>query len=328
MRKVKLAAIQPGHVDVPSRYDFASGEYVNDPGEIIESVIAPQLAVSVALLEKAGEAGCDIVTTSEDAASTSDYFMDITERNIFPELVDRAMPMTEAAFAEVAWRYGMYVVGCYYIRQGDDIFNTASIFDRKGEIVGQYRKTHFPANERWQCTPGDNLMVFELDFGKVGILICYDIFFQEPAQVLALRGAEVIFHPTFGYGWYDSIGEATLRTRANDNGLYIVTAKNYVYNGAGKSSVIDYWGQVMCDAGFNKDVIVTAEVDLDQPKRQPDWYYNTPITGIAEVTERVRRERRPELYGAICAPNKRLKVPDQTAQLKILEGIKSGKYHW
>lgn len=329
MRKIKAAAIQPRHIGIPAQYSHFSDEYVKDPYAIIENYVKKQLTVTTGLLEKAGMEGCGIVTSCEESGGLSSYSMDVTDNNIFPELVELSQPLMEKAFSEMSEKYSMYVIGCYLLRQGGKIFNIASIFDRKGRIVGEYRKTHLPANEKWQCTPGDSLEVFDLDFGRIGICICYDIMFPETVQVLALKGAEIIFHPTFGYNWYDAIGEATLKTRANDNGVYIITSKNYIYNCAGKSSIIDYWGQVLADAGFDENVIVTREIDLDLKKRQPDWYFNTQITGIEEVTTRLRKERRPELYSVISeAAGDGVRIPDYKEKLEILARIKSGKCHW
>ncbi len=329
MRNVKVAAIQPALIGIPQMYSPVSEGYVNDPAAIVENYVKKQLAITTKLLDEAGEQGCDIVSTCEDASVLSAFALDVSAANIFPQLVKFSHPLMEAAFAEIAKRYSMYVIGCYLKEHGGYVYNIAAIFDRKGRIVGEYRKTHLPANETWQCAAGDSLDVFELDFGKIGICICYDMMFPETVRVLSLKGAEVIFHPTFGYNWYDAIGEATLRTRANDNGVYLVTSKNYGYQCAGKSSVIDRWGQVLADAGFERNVIVTKQIDLDDKKVQPDWYFNAGLTGIGDVTERLSGERRPELYVALCdAVEKRVKIPDRGRQLELLEGVKSGKYHW
>ena len=329
MRNVKVAAIQPELIQIPECYRPLSVNYKNDPKSILDNYIRKQLEVTIRLLEIAGSQGCDIVCSCEDVTMSSEFALDISENSIFPVLVDMSKPLVETFFSEIAKKYSMYVIGCYLSKQNGKIYNIASIFNRKGSIVGEYKKTHLPANEIWICTPGDSLDVFNLDFGKIGISICYDMMFPETVRVLALKGAEIIFHPTFGYGWYDSIGEATLRTRANDSGVYIITSKNYNrHNTAGKSSIIDYWGQILCDAGFNANTIVTKKIDLDEKKKQPDWYYNAYMTGSTEVSNYMSKERRPEIYSAICSPNEKLRIPDQEEKLKILEAIKNGECHW
>ncbi|MCL2722718.1 MAG: carbon-nitrogen hydrolase family protein, partial [Treponema sp.] len=256
------------------------------------------------------------------------FSLDISEKNIFPELVELSQPIVEKEYSSIAKKYSMYIIGCYLVKHDNLIYNAASIFDRNGKIIGEYRKTHLPANETWQISPGESIDVFELDFGKIGICICYDMMFPETVQILALKGAQIIFHPTFGYGWNDFIGEAALKVRANDNGVYIVTSKNYKYNAAGKSSIIDYWGNVLIDAGFEKDVIVTKEIDLDIIKEQPSWYFNSYMTDITNVTDRMRKERRPEIYSMICEQNEKLIVSDLEKKKIIIEAIKKGECRW
>jgi predicted amidohydrolase len=329
MRKIKVGAIQPRYIPIPELYDCMSDCYRNSPDEIIENYISKQLGVTFDLLEKAGQEGCDIVTTCEDISGTGYYGMDITEKNIFPELVELSFPLIESRLAELSRKYSMYIIGCYNKRSMGKCYNIAGIFNREGKICGEYQKTHLPPNEMWQVSEGDRIDIFDTDFGKIGICICYDMMFPEFVQVLSLQGAEIIFHPTGGYGWYDSIGEATLRTRANDNSVYIVTAKNYIFNGAGKSSVIDFWGQTLADAGFYENALVTKDIDLDFPKTQPDWFYPVQTSGISEVGIRKLMERRPELYGDICRKlHHRLRVPDMEKQRDLLVKIKMGQCHW
>ena len=315
MRKIKVAALQP------------LLQYTR-PGDDKVAYINEQLSTTLALLEQAGQEGCDIVTTCEDIAHVSNFGVDI-DSDIYPTLVELSEPIVEEALSGIAKKYGMYIVGAYIARREGQIYNIASIFDRQGKIVGEYRKTHLPVGETWQTVPGNSLDVFELDFGKVGISICYDMSFPESIQAMALKGAEIIFHPTFGYSLYDSIGEAILKVRAFDYGVYIVTAKNAVYCGAGKSSVIDTWGQVLADAGFEQNVIVTREIDLDAKKQQPDWFFNGALTAEPEASLRIRKERRPEIYGEICNTDiERVRIPSEEDKLRLLADIRAGKIRW
>ena len=309
MNKIKAAALQPLMID-------------NDYKANIENTIR--------LLEKAGSEGCDIVTTCEDVSNISILSIDVTEGNRFPELVRQSQPLVETALGAIAKKYSMYIVGAYIAERDGNYYNVASVFDRKGAIIGEYRKTHLPANETFQIKPGNDLNVFKLDFGTVGIAICYDMMFPEAVRTLALKGAQIIFHPTYGYGWYDEIGEATLKTRANDNGVYIVTSKNCTGGrSAGKSSIIDHWGYVLDDALYKENAIAVAEIDLDVPKTQGDWYINGAITGMAIVTERMRAERRPELYTALCDTSiKRVPVRSREEQLELYRRYKAEEIRW
>lgn len=329
MRKVTVGAIQPSGSPYDPRFDCLAPSYTGDAEAILRDYITPYMQVSLGLLEKAGEAGCDIVTTSEDMCALSRFLTDTTETNAFKSLAEQSTKLADEAISALAKHYNMYIIACFFRPDGDAIYNTATVYNRNGDIVGSYKKTHLPPDELWQATPGDELNVIETDFGTIGISICYDIMFPEPVAVQAMRGAEIIFHPTGGYGWYDAIGEATLRTRANDNGVHIVTAKNYAFNGAGHSSVIDYWGQVMADAGFYENAIVYHTLDLDVKKTQPDWFYPSQMSGNPNVAERKLNERRPELYADLVKPCLApQQAPSAEAAEALREKIRQKKCHW
>lgn len=341
MRNVKVAAIQPGSLPMPDACNWQHHGYCGDAERLIGEYLSGKMAVTFDLLEQAGREGCDIVTSCEDSGGVGFYMADVSAsagaenqdaffaESMFTELVERTAPLLEVRFSEIAARYGMYVIGCYFKRIEGRNCNIATIFDRTGRSVGQYHKTHLPPDETWQSVPGDAIETFDLDFGRIGLCICYDMMFPEPVHILSLKGAEIIFHPTFGYGWYDGIGEATLRTRANDGSLYIVTSKNAVFNSAGKSGIVDPWGHVVAQAGFEENVVVTKVIDLDRKKTQPDWHNPTRMSGTADVHLRMSRERRPELYTELCEPvPEPFQAPGHERQLEIRQEIMDGRCRW
>ena len=119
----------------------------------------------------------------------------------------------------------------------DRLYNTAVIFDRQGRLLGTYDKHHpySPEINDEGITPGTAVPVFRTDFGKVGVMICYDSWFPDVAQLLSLKGAEIILFPNVGY--YRSLMPA----RAADNGVRIVASShgsgNGVWDTAGRSVV-------------------------------------------------------------------------------------------
>ncbi|MCL2351569.1 MAG: carbon-nitrogen hydrolase family protein [Firmicutes bacterium] len=326
MRKVILSATQAGDLPFDRRFDCLSDSFEADPAAILREHVLPRIEHSLGLLRRCDNRGRALALTNEDVCGLA-YFL-LADAALFDELAVLSAEAAEERYSKLAAERDMYVAACYFKRIGGKNYNVASVFGPNGQILGEYRKTHLPPNEMWQAEDGDCLNVIELDFCKAGALICYDMMFPEPASVLALSGAELILHPTAGYGWYDSIGEATLRTRANDNSVYILTAKNYVFNGAGKSGVIDRWGQTLADAGFYRDAVVSKEIDLDEPKTQPGWYYPSQMSGHADVRARYLEERRPELYGALTAPAKRLRVPDGLERAELREKVRKGECRW
>ena len=326
MRKVRLSAIQPGGLQTPEQLNCLSEAFQPDVQAIMAGHALPHLELTLSLLEEAAGEGCDLCLTSEDACQISAYL--ISEPELFNALTEQSAQIAEARFSALAKKYDTHVAACYFKRINGKNYNVLSIFDRQGALSGMYRKTHLPPNEMWQVAAGEEINVIPLDFGTVGGAICYDMMFPEMLSVLKMQGAELVLHPTAGYGWYDSIGEAALRTRANDNALHILTAKNYHFLGAGRSGFVDHWGQCLADAGFYENAVVRHTVDLDIPKTQPDWFYPTQMSGMADVYARARLERRPDLYGPLCEPGPHMQPPDAEARAQLIARIKSGECRW
>lgn len=298
----------------------------DDAATIMAKHVQPRLDLQAAVLRRHKITGETLALTNEDICGLSHFLL--FGKPLFNELVVRSSEMVEAQYAQLAKELGMHITASYFKRYGDLNYNLVSVFDKNGKIVGEYRKTHIPPSEMWHLADGDDLNIIDLGFVRLGVLICYDMMFPEAASVLALQNAEVILHPTGGYGWYDAIGEATLKVRANDSSAYILTAKNAVNNGAGKSSIIDPWGHVLADAGFYPDVLVSATIDLDRKKEQPSWFYPSQMSGYADIRERYPLERRPELYGAVAKPAKRLPTPNEAQREVLRKKVESGECRW
>ncbi|MCE5323517.1 carbon-nitrogen hydrolase family protein [bacterium] len=167
-------------------------------------------------------------------------------------------------FAAKAGQYGMYVIAGIVERQGDYLFNTAVIFGRHGELVGKYAKTHLTFGElRDGISCGCDYPVFDLDFGRIAIHICYDQWFPEVARYYAHAGAEILFLPVAG-------GKPiTWRTRALDNGIYFVSSSI-----TPPSMIIDSSGSIT--AQTHDDGIVWADLDLGY--RKVNWYIDPTLT--------------------------------------------------
>ncbi|MCZ8514761.1 carbon-nitrogen hydrolase family protein [Paenibacillus filicis] len=121
-----------------------------------------------------------------------------------------------------ARQYQMHVAGTFYhLDQTDgNLYNTGLIFDRKGNLLGKYDKNHPFSPELLDrgVTPGTEVPVFPTDIGKIGMMICYDSWFTDIAELLALKGAEIVLFPSAGY--YQSI----MTARASDNCIRIMAS--------------------------------------------------------------------------------------------------------
>jgi len=163
----------------------------------------------------------------------------------------------------VAQFHKIYIVGDVFERVGEAVYNTAVLIDPNGDLVGTFRKTCLPREETDAgVAPGDSYPVFDTDFGRIGMMICWDSQFPLPARMLTLAGAEIIFFPNWG-GTMD----CTV-ARALENQVYIVSSTN---SGSGDmfSAVFNRQGQIIVQASTSERVVVT-ELDLDQ--REYLWW--------------------------------------------------------
>jgi predicted amidohydrolase len=122
----------------------------------------------------------------------------------------------------LAAKHKMYVAASVLVFDKTDgrKYNRGVLYDRQGQLAGVYDKIHpySPEANDLNVAPGTKTDVFKTDFGKVGMIICYDSWFTDITELLALKGAEVILFPVAGY--YRSI----LHARAADNSVRFVTS--------------------------------------------------------------------------------------------------------
>jgi predicted amidohydrolase len=190
------------------------------------------------------------------------------------------------AFQRAARSNDINLVAPYFVRSGKHLYNQATVINRKGKIAGFYRKVQPTAEERRMVTPGDDLPVFTLDFGRIAVMICMDIYFPEIPRIYAFKGAEVLFWPTVSHGPTQEILRAQLTARAVDNSLVVVESNlaNHPpyapYNGRFRPAtarILDHNGDILAQTGRRHGVTL-ATVDLDEVRltsgcvllREPD----------------------------------------------------------
>lgn len=231
---------------------------------------------------------------------------------VFPEyLLGRISipgPETERISRAAAEGGICVVVGCWEVQEDGAFANTALLFDAMGKIVGKYHKVHaavdyFEGEPPWRHPPagkdlewfirndpewamkrGDDFPVFELDFGRVGILTCYDGWFPESFRILSLKGAEMIIWIN---GRRGRVEDFIVRSAAFQNEIAVV-AVNQSY---GSGTVIAQWpANILGQCNESKEAYVTAAIDLARIRR-------------ARQNSRNARQRRPEVYGEIVKPS-------------------------
>jgi predicted amidohydrolase len=221
-----------------------------------------------------------------DAILLTEFF---PERGVKGTAHDRSEPIPGPAthvLALKAREYSSYIIAGMLELDDGKTYDTAVLIDRDGRIAGKYRKTHLPLAEVEDGeTPGNEYPVFETDFGRIGILICWDFVFPETFRIMRLEGAEIVFLPIAGdpgaRHW-----DTVTRARALDNGLYLVAS---VGDGAA-SRIVNPDGEVIAETA---DGLASAELDLTRQSRL--WWLSVgPADG--ELKSLVIQERRPETY--------------------------------
>ncbi len=176
-------------------------------------------------------------------------------------------PLTER-FSALARRVGRWLVpGSFFERAGEAIFNTSLVFSPEGEIVAHYRKL-YPWQPLETNAAGDRgFCVWEMPgIGRLGLCICYDMWFPEVSRSLAWLGAEVILHPSMT-STSDRMTETVIaRANAIFNQCFFVDVNTVGRFGGGRSSIVDPEGTVL-QMATEHESILTHLLDLDHVTR-------------------------------------------------------------
>jgi predicted amidohydrolase len=191
--------------------------------EISLTECAPIPPRSVRVAATRGRAGLAAWSKILDAAGKQRADLVLLPETFIVNAHESRRGPTASLLARKARQHRMYVAGGLYLRdhRRQRVYNTCLLFDRRGRLVGRYDKNHPYTPELWAPAgpaPGREVPVFKCDFGKVGILICYDSWFTDVAELLALKGAEIILFPNAGYF------RGLMPARAADNGVRFVVS--------------------------------------------------------------------------------------------------------
>lgn len=149
--------------------------------------------------------------------------------------------------SRMAAEYSVNIIaGSLFERDGSRIYNTSLVFDREGRLCGRYRKMHlfdaFGYGESKTISRGEEPFQYELDGLRFGVAICYDLRFAEMFRFYALGGAHIVFLPAAFFQPNHDHWELSIRSRALDNTIYVMSCNHAGKRFFGRSMVVNPWG--------------------------------------------------------------------------------------
>jgi predicted amidohydrolase len=220
--------------------------------------------------------------------------------------VEEALPFAESvpgpstdAVTQACQSLGVWCVLGIFEREDDRLYNTCVLISPDG-LQASYRKVHLPhmGVDRF-ATPGDDAFLVHHAAGlKVGLHICYDGAFPEPARVMTLLGADLLILPTNWPAGAEPLAEHLMACRALENVVYTMAIDRVGEERGtrfiGRSGIFDPLGRTLAFAGPASEEVLYAEID---PARSRD---KRIVRKPGAYTDRIG-DRRPEFYGLIAA---------------------------
>ena len=252
---------------------------------------AANLKLAAEYVKKAVQGGARVVSLPEmwNCPYSAKYFRDCAEPADGP---------TVEFMSRLAEELGIYLIGGSIPEiENGRVYNTSFSFDPRGNMIGRFRKVHLfdvdiqggiRFKESDTLTPGDEMLVLDTDFCKIGVAICYDVRFPEWFRKMTLAGARLVvlpaaFNMTTGPVHWD----LTMRARALDNQIYLAANARAgdgdgSYPSYGNSCIVSPWGDFIAHTD-EKTGIIYGDIDLDYADKVRE---ELPLL----------RHRRPELY--------------------------------
>lgn len=230
---------------------------------------------------------------------------------LFPEMypgpIHHSVEMdTSDLYAKAAER-GVYLIRGKRVAAHSHEHVSAELIGPDGQSLGTYHRTTPGAPyvyrdvEDWDIdyTPAGDLPVFDTEFGKIGILICSEVYVPELTRVLVLKGARMVFYPSGGcINELMPTWKVMVQARAIENLIYTAACQNIYGVEEGVGMICGPEGVLADDL---HDAVIVADVDLDRLEwlRQEDEKIEMPKK--YSVVPGTLKWRRPELYGELVA---------------------------
>ncbi len=238
--------------------------------------------------ERLAKAECDLMVLPELFNSGYQFVSAEEARDLAEEIPGGA---TTKRLMEIAAGRRMHLVAGLAERAEGRVYNSAVLVGPKG-VIGVYRKTHLFFEETLFFAPGNTgFPVYDIGPARVGLMVCFDWYYPESARSLALKGADIIAHPS---NLVLPHCPDSMVTRCLENRVFAITCnrigseerggkKKLTY--IGNSEVVTPKGVILHRAKPDKEELAIVEIDPLEARNKQINPYNDLLAG-----------RRPEFY--------------------------------
>jgi predicted amidohydrolase len=238
------------------------------------------------------QSDADLIVLPE-LAFTGYHFKDRAETLALAEAPDSSE--TVAALSALCKARDLSIVTGFAERRRDKVFNSALLIGPEG-LRAVYRKLHLFNNEKNYFDPGDTpLEVQEVRGARIGMMVCFDWAFPEVARVLALKGADVLCHPS---NLVLGFCQEAMLTRCLENKVFAITANRFgedkrphgAIRFTGKSQVVAPGGRLIQRAFSQRETLFITAIDLEEARNKRLTPRNDLLT-----------DRRPGYYAELAS---------------------------
>jgi len=234
------------------------------------------LEIGVQYVERAAAQGAKLVVLPE-------MFCCPYQNDAFAPNAESAGDDIWQALSGVAKACRVILVGGTFPELGEEglLYNTCFVFNEQGEQIARHRKMHLfdiniPGGQRFKesdtLAAGNEITLFDTPWGKLGVMVCFDVRFPELARLMALGGASAVIVPgAFNMTTGPAHWELLMQARAVDNLTYVLACASARDESAGyvsyaNSLVISPWGKTIARLDAQPDILY-AQLDLSEVAR-------------------------------------------------------------
>ena len=289
----------PNHSKEPKEREFVTIGLIQTT---VSDNLKENTQKTVSRIEEASRRGAQIICLQE--LFRTKYFPQI-EKKDFSNLAEMIPGESTTFFSKLAKENRVVIIVPIFEKGSNGkYYNSAVVIDADGKILGAYRKLHVPHDplfyEKDYFEPGDSgYGIYQTKYARIGVLICYDQWFPEPARINTLKGAEIIFYPT-AIGWikdytssdgdWRDAWKTVQRAHAIENGVHVAAVNRVGEEGQlkfwGSSFVCDSFGNILAEASQTNEEVLVVEVDLRKNEEiQEGWGF--------------LKNRRPDTYKSL-----------------------------